>query len=154
MRSNQRFIRYRAHNFFWRLYIFKCSPSATSCLMNYSKKLIRSSEVPRKPIWMRSIKTVKNILYSQKMAGYGLVSKKLWEHSIKDADWCFPTTGSQGETIVNVKKTYPKVTKRGDILKCKNLSSQLNIQKCVMLIKVVLRTVSHLVFNELFPKVN
>ena len=57
MRSNQWLIRYRAHKLFRWLFFSKCPPSAILFLVDSSQKVIRSSEVPRKPprqIWLQS----------------------------------------------------------------------------------------------------
>ena len=52
MRSNQRFIRYRAHNLYeGNFYKYPPPLSAILFLINSSQKLVRSSEIPGEPAY-------------------------------------------------------------------------------------------------------
>ena len=57
LRSNQRFIRYRAHKLYWAAIFSKYPLSAILLLIIFSQKLIRSFEITSEPqhqIWMQS----------------------------------------------------------------------------------------------------
>ena len=89
MRSNQRFIRYRAHKLFEVAIFLKCPPSAILFFINSSQKLIRSSEIPRETAYKIRMGSIQWLIRyrshklfwrpSWKMAANGVVQKNIWD---------------------------------------------------------------------------